>query len=374
MRRFLLIMILLGLWAVMSSAQEPHAIAQYRGTAQRDGYYPAHGIPMFKGVKWQKKLETPALAPVYADGTLYVGTIGGVLLALDGETGEERWRYAHGDNMASTPAVVDGVVYFGGGNYGLYALSAENGDLLWSFKTDSAVWSAPPIIMDNILYTGSDKGTIYALDLATHMPVWTVATGDPILSSGAADENVVYFSSWTQLYAFDRKTGAELWKAQTQNKWMSPAVFEGTVYVGNGRNEFLALDGATGELIWRFQARHSASEWSSPVVTEDAVYVGHSSKTLFALNRADGKLLWRLPVDSWATSDALFDGGLLYFGVGAHGRPDDLETPSTFYVVRSTTGEVRWTFETQGLVYAAPALSDHYVYIATTTGDLYALE
>lgn len=374
LKRLFLTMFLLTLFVMVSTAQEPPAIAQYRGTAERNGYYPAHGLPTFNGVKWQKTLETPALAPLYAEGTLYVGTIGGDLIALDGETGEERWRYAHGDSMASTPAVVEGVVYFGGGDYGLYALSAESGDLLWSFETDSAIWSAPPVIIDNVLYTGSDSGTIYAIDLETHEAAWTVATGDPILSSGAGDENAVYFSSWTQLYAFDRQTGAELWKKETRNKWMPPAVFKGTVYVGNGQNEFLALDGATGELVWRFQARHSASEWSAPVVTEEGVYVGHSSGALFALNLADGKQIWRVPVDSWATSDALFDGGLLYFGVGAHGRTEDLEAPSAFYVVRNTTGEIYWTFETDGLIYAAPALSDHYVYVVTTTGQVYALE
>lgn len=374
MRRFLFALLLIIQFVLVAQAQTPPAIAQYRGTPARDGMYPAHGLPFFTRVKWQKTIETGALAPLYADGTLYVGTIGGELLALDGETGDELWRYDHGESMASTPAVADGVVYFGGGSYGLYALSAESGDLLWSFETDSAIWSAPPIIIESTLYTGSDSGTIYAIDLKTHEALWTLETGNPILWSGAANENAVYFSSWAVLYALDRETGAELWTAETQEKWMAPAVFEGVVYVGNGQNEFLALDGATGERIWRFQARHSASEWSAPVVSEEGVYVGHSSGAVFALNRADGKQIWRLPVTSWATSDALFDGGLLYFGVGAHGPQAALDAPSTFYVVRNTTGEVRWTYETDGLVHAAPALADHYVYVVTTTGQLYAFE
>jgi eukaryotic-like serine/threonine-protein kinase len=374
MRRFLLLVILMALYIPFNHAQEPPTVAQYRGSAARDGYYPAHGIPTFNGVKWKKTLDTSGHTPVYADGTLYVPTIGGAMLALDGETGEQLWRYNHGEMMSSAPVVVDGVVYFGGGNYGLYALSAENGELLWSFKTDSAIWSSPPMMIENILYLASDKGTIYALDPVTHEPVWTVANGDPIIYSGAGDESAVYFSSWTTLYAFDRKTGTQLWTAETRNKWMAPAVYDGVVYVGNGRNEFLALDGTTGERIWRFQARHSASEWSAPVVTEDTVYVGHSSKALFALNRADGKQIWRLPVDHWATTDAMFDGGLLYFGVGAHGPDAALDTPTQFYVVRSTTGEIRWTFDIPGLVYSAPALADHTVYVVTTMGEIYAFE
>ena len=44
------------------------------------------------------------------------------------------------------------------------------------------------------------------------------------------------------------------------------------------------------------------------------------------------------------------------------------------YVVRGSTGEINWTFGTEGMIYSAWALSDYYVYVMTTTGELYALE
>ncbi|MBX3062039.1 MAG: PQQ-binding-like beta-propeller repeat protein [Anaerolineae bacterium] len=371
----IVLMYLVAAFAAPTHAQEPPDTAQYRGSATRDGYYPAHGVPVFKGVKWVRTLESGALAPLYAEGTLYVPLVQGVLLALDAETGRERWRYTHDSSMISTPIAADGMVYFGAGKDGLYALQAIDGKPLWSFETDGSIWSSPPILLDSVIYTGSDRGTVYALDAKMGTAIWSFTSGESILWSGAASEDSVYFSTWTHLYAIDRHAGTVLWTASTRDKWSAPAVYGGVVYAGNGDNEFLALDAASGDILWRFRAPRSRSaEWSAPTVNEDGVFVGHSSSTLFALDRLTGSLRWQLPVASWATSDALFDGGLLYFGVGEHGPQASTEAASTFYVVRTTTGKVHWTFDTDGLIYAAPALADKVVYVVTTAGQLYALE
>lgn len=358
-------------------AQEPPAVAQYRGGAGRDGYYPAHGVPFYNGLKWQLTLDSPALAPLIAGDSLFVPTVSGELLALDAETGTERWRFALSDSMASTPVVADGVAYVGGGDGVIYALDAMTGEQQWSFHAGSPVWSSPLIHIENTLYTGDETGNIYAIDLDTHQPAWTTNIGESVLWSGAGDDAQVYFATWTQLVALNRQTGKVVWHLVTPDKWMAPAVADGVVYVGTGENEFLALNADSGETRWQFSGPTvPIIEWSAPVIAveEGKVYVGHSSSTLFALNTLTGLPEWQLPVTSWASSDALFDGGLLYFGVSAHGPESLDDTTSMFYVVRSTTGEVHWTYETDGLIMAAPALADDTVYVVTTTGQLYAFE
>ncbi|MFO7548490.1 MAG: PQQ-binding-like beta-propeller repeat protein [Acidimicrobiia bacterium] len=53
----------------------------------------------------------PVTAPVVADGTIYLGTGDGELVAIDAGSGEERWRFSLDARPAGPPAVVDGAVY-----------------------------------------------------------------------------------------------------------------------------------------------------------------------------------------------------------------------------------------------------------------------
>jgi outer membrane protein assembly factor BamB len=54
-----------------------------------------------------------ALGTAGGNGTLYVGTNDGRMVALDAVSGEERWTAETGSPVFSTPAVADGVLHFG---------------------------------------------------------------------------------------------------------------------------------------------------------------------------------------------------------------------------------------------------------------------
>ena len=69
-------------------------------------------------------------SPVIAGGVLYVSGRGDVLLALDAESGAERWRFEEGGFVHTAPAVVDGAIYVGTGRWmsgvgALYALADD---------------------------------------------------------------------------------------------------------------------------------------------------------------------------------------------------------------------------------------------------------
>jgi outer membrane protein assembly factor BamB len=52
-------------------------------------------------------------SPVVAAGMVYVGDAQGILHAVDGATGDERWQTVTG-SFLSSPAVIGGVIYIGG--------------------------------------------------------------------------------------------------------------------------------------------------------------------------------------------------------------------------------------------------------------------
>jgi outer membrane protein assembly factor BamB len=140
----------------------------YRADAGRQGAYDEPALRTLQGVKWQKSFDEDSYFPVYADGTVYIGTSGGKLLALDPDSGEERWSFAAGGGPILAVAVSDGLIYFGAGDIGFYAVEAGTGKPAWSFETDGSVWSSSPLIMDGRIYFGSGRGTVYCLDTQTH--------------------------------------------------------------------------------------------------------------------------------------------------------------------------------------------------------------
>ncbi|MBI3071311.1 MAG: PQQ-binding-like beta-propeller repeat protein [Deltaproteobacteria bacterium] len=120
-------------------------------------------------LKWKKDgvptdvsgIITPAVAP---DGTLYVGTAHGQVIAVwpDGGT---RWTFSIGQDLGMRGfPVVDcrGTVYVGADDRKVYAIAADGG-LLWSYTTDAGITEASPAIgADGTLYIASEDGYLYA--------------------------------------------------------------------------------------------------------------------------------------------------------------------------------------------------------------------
>ena len=103
---------------------------------------------------------SPALAP---DGTLYVGTVRGGLIALNPD-GKVKWKFKAGREIKSSPAVAgDGTIYFGARDRQLYAVSPQ-GKLKWKFPTGAWVDSSPAIATDGTVYFGTWDKLFYAVN------------------------------------------------------------------------------------------------------------------------------------------------------------------------------------------------------------------
>jgi hypothetical protein len=153
--------------------------------------------------------------PVIAGGRVFLGTLGGVLHALDADTGQDVWTFKAAGPLLHAAAVAEGKVFFGCADGRIHAVNATNGQPVWSFRTGAAVWNAPAV-HEGVVFAGSRDGHLYALDAATGQPRWKADTGAPLLNSPAVDARAgrVYIGSEAlRVHAFALADGHELWRS-----------------------------------------------------------------------------------------------------------------------------------------------------------------
>jgi outer membrane protein assembly factor BamB len=266
---------------------------------------------------WRAKAESSSASPAVVDGVIYQDSAYPTwsLYAFDAVTGAKRWKADLASAITgSSPAVAGGLVYVGTLSGLLYALDASTGAIVWVVQLDYQV-SASPTVWNGAVYVGTYIGPFYALDGATGDTLWTAHTGGIDTSSAAVVNGVAYVGSLdNHLYAFDAETGSMLWHAHTGSSIHdSPAVANGIVYVGSQEHGLYAFDAVTGRIRWR----QKLGGWilaSSAAVANGIVYAAASSADkLYAFDAATGQQLWVVTTPASDASPAVANG-VLYAG------------------------------------------------------------
>ena len=281
--------------------------------------------------------------PLVIDGVMYVVTPYRRVVALDAQTGTEKWVYA----MAGTDSPgARGVEYwpgdgklgpriiFGTGGGKLIALNAADGKPAAGFGTDGVVdmktpevmngistaglgMSAPPIVYGDLIITGSRvqerptkgaAGDVRAWDARTGKQVWTFHT--------VPREGEFGFDTWEAGSAAQR-SGVNVWNLLTVDDKRgvvflgiaAPAVdrFGGDRKGANlFANTLVALDAKTGKRLWHFQTIHH-DIWDHDLPAQPVLFdvkrgrrtipaVGAISKSglLFIVDRVTGKPIYEV--------------------------------------------------------------------------------
>lgn len=303
-----------------------------------DAYQPKTGI----ATRFE---ETPLLV----DGTLYLGTPLGRVLALDPLTGKQRWAYdshidkdlGYGDYSArgvSTWKSERGArrIYIATIDARLIALDAKTGQPCANFGDNGSInlrtglrippqqkWLADyeetsaPAVIGNTLVVGSGiadngatdqpSGEVRAYDTATGKLKWT---WDPI----PQEPHAVGADSWKNGSAA-RTGAANAWSTiavdPVRNLVFIPTGSPSPDYYGGERlgdnlfaNSVVALKADTGERVWHFQTVHH-DLWDYDVATPPllfdvkqngvnvpAIAIGSKTGNVFLLNRENGKPLF----------------------------------------------------------------------------------
>lgn len=354
----------------------------FRGDARHTGVYDAAGVPKLSGVKWSFKTAGGVIAsPAVHGDTVYVGSTGGFLYALNRSTGEKKWQYAVKARIASSPAVAGGLVYLAAWDSNFYAVDEATGQLKWKFKTGGEhrfsathlhgsqpatetmpdpwdCYLSSPLVWNGAVYFGSGDGNVYALDAATGAEKWKFKTGDVVHASPAIADGMLFIGSWdSYFYALDAATGAVKWKFKTgedpdihnqQGIQSSAAVMDGVVYFGCRDAHLYALDEQTGQMKWSYSTKGS---WviASPAVKDGKVYFTTSDTgLLYAADAKIGTILFSVNFKGWPLfSSPAIAGDTAYVG----------STAGTLSAVDLKSQALDWTFATDNARKNGPALT-----------------
>jgi outer membrane protein assembly factor BamB len=175
------------------------------------------------------------------------------LIALDKQTGKERWRADRGKGRSSysTPLVVEGafgVELIVNSSERLDAYDPRTGELLWH-AGDSNRFPVPSAVFhDGVIYTsrGYRSGPYMAIrpggrgDVTGTHVLWSVPTGAPYVSSVLFYDGVIYMANDVGvLTAVDAAKGERLWQERVDG------VFSASPVAGGGHVYFVSEDGDT---------------------------------------------------------------------------------------------------------------------------------
>jgi len=118
-------------------------------------------------------------APTLGDAANVLATNGGRLISFSMTS--HSIGYALAGGFKGQPTVANGVVYIANGAQ-VEARKESDGSLQWSWAPSDGPPAGPMIVTKNLLLVSTAANT-YAVDLASHAPVWTYPAGGQLALS-----------------------------------------------------------------------------------------------------------------------------------------------------------------------------------------------
>ena len=309
-----------------------------------------------------------ATGPVVNDGTAFVGRGGAdtsryqgqppwFLLALDAESGAERWRFETG-GVVRSPPVYHRTSVFVRTEDAVTALDSDDGTRRWTFErgTDPAGALVP---VGETLYLAWN-GSLFALSVEDGSVRWQTERADAGWFAVSEDTLFATSDHGAELLAIDAADGSVNWRVRANHDHFSaPSVFDCTIYVGDG-DYVRALDAVNGTEQWAFETYGGL--FHGPAVDGERVHVAVGS-SVFGLDADDGTRRWHTGAERQSTPPSVV-GETLYVG----------DIAGLVRALDAASGEERWRHETARGVFDAPAVARGTVFASDESGTVYALD
>ena len=279
-----------------------------------------------------------------------------------------RWSRDLGGSV-SYPLIAGGRVFAiaetGNGSLGstLFALDAATGRDLWG-PIDLGM-RALFTYGDGQVFVINADGILRSFDAATGRQRWIVkgppSNAPPVFKDGTLYLNREFNSSWSALHAVSPVDGHLIWERFYASDDVAPAVADGMAFTAIMCGPNAGWDATTGALEWYTPSVcSSGSGHRTPIAGGGLVWL----RSVFGrLPEARDARTGALVVTFTADAAPAFDATQGYFldrgGIEARAP---------------RTQEVRWRFTGDGQLTAAPIVANGYVYAASASGQVWAVD
>ncbi len=336
-------------------------------------------------VLWTHQYNSPDYGPngvTIANGRIYGVTENGVF-ALDAQTGQQVWydtQFSAGKvNFDIAPQVANGKVFVasaltvGGGV--IYALDANTGATRWSFQTvvdrvgqrlaatAGGAWDAILIGPDNSIYAGTGNPYL-SLQKAQATPSRELYTDSIIKLNQATGKLEWYYQAFPDDF--------HDWDLQISPIYTTTAGGRPVVLAAGKGGFVFAFDAATGQLLWKTAVGihnghdnddQQALDGTLQLTTPYTVYPGEVGGVETNMAAADGVVY--VPVVNVPTT---------YTSATAPtGTPDFTQASGDVVALDVATGKPLWTTALLQIPLGGATVSNDLVFTVTLTGEIVAL-
>lgn len=337
-----------------------------------------------------------------------------------------RWSVsALGSTLFSSPLAVDTIAvtasnYDLEGKSSLAAFNLKTGKSIWFYFTKGAVcnnfaYDRGTVVATDIL------GNIYALNVMTGKPVWTISLKLKYQSGttrGGIIKNGIYYTAIGQMiYAIDVDSGKIIWKVESPDLDgnITTLTFGSKVILSSTKNSgFVGYDAATGRVLWssnsavgkisegnssfvggyfhltagsryckidpqtgaaiiNLQLPFEASRSSVPLILGDTLIVGSVNNGLVACKIPEGTILWTTPVAPsilnilplTANSRSVASSPLLVNRYIVSGASD-----GWIYILERGSGEIKMKVNLGTPILTTPSIARDYLIFTDFSGNL----
>ena len=294
-------------------------------------------------VLWQQPRGSgPAGAAAIAGETVVHASGGGTearLLARRLKDGAEVWSAEIGQDLLADLVVSDDLLVASGREGLLVGVDPETGEERWRFEAPGDLETTPMIAGETVVAVASESAssTVFAVNAAEpgDAPLWEVplpALATPPTLSG---NSLVVGVGDGRVLAIDVTGGEERWATSSRGPFgeeQMPAGGDGVVLADLAH--LSRLDGETGEELWTYLLADLRSlgetyltlERSAPTLVGGAAVIGDAAGTMSAVDLESGRLVWRGDLGEGELSAIAADGQRLFvIGYGEEGRVVALE-------------------------------------------------
>jgi outer membrane protein assembly factor BamB len=278
--------------------------------ASRGGVLSAHDTAGKR--LWSVDIKEPITGGVAYDAasqTAIVSTRSGRIVAVDAQTGAQRWVQQLSGSVLTPALIHNNRVVLSANDGFLHGLSLQTGQSIWQFATQvpaiSVRGSAKPTLLDNnTALLATADGRVHAVSIESGVPLWSRRIGLGMGSSEVermsdmdampvVDNGQLYAISYSgQMLGVDLASGQVLFVNEAAST-RALALAKGMVFATTLDGDVRAYNRTTGQPIWESKAL-AYRQLTNPVVIGNYLAVGDFEGVVHIFDATTGDIVSRV--------------------------------------------------------------------------------